>query len=477
MATDNLDYFELFGVTIEDLRQIISKALSRGGDYADIYFEYSLSNELSLRDGQVNSLGSHIDYGVGVRVISGEKTGYAYSEKTTLPEILKAADTAASIADSPLINLSCSVEIKPLKSSDYYPVMQKWSDHSVEDRIPYLQTMNSMIFGADNKVIKVIERMSDSSTKILFFNSLGELYQEERPMASLVASCIMDKEGRVENASASRSFRMGFEFLNQELLDEISSKVVNDCNRLFSASRPRGGEMPVILGAGGAGILLHEAVGHAFEADFIRKNKSIFTGRLGEKICHDSINIVDDGTIPFSRGSINFDDEGIPGQKTYMVRDGFLTSFLHDRISAKHYNVSPTGNGRRESFRYMPIPRMRTTYMESGRAKESDMISAVKKGVYVDTFSNGQVQIGAGDFTFYVKSGYLIENGKLTQPIKDINIIGNGPKALADIVEIADNSAIENGTWTCGKEQYCPVSCGMPSVLISKLTVGGSSDE
>ena len=182
---------------------------------------------------------------------------------------------------------------------------------------------------------------------------------------------------------------------------------------------------------------------------------------------------MDDGTIPFNRGSLKFEDEGSPSQKTYMVKEGVLTSYLHDRISAKYYNTSPTGNGRRESFRYMPIPRMRATYMENGKSTRDDIISTVKKGIFAENFSNGQVQIGAGDFTFYVKSGYLIENGKLTRPVKDINIIGNGPEALAGIVAVASDSIIDNSTWTCGKEQYCPVSCGMPSVLVNKLTVGG----
>ena len=231
--------------------------------------------------------------------------------------------------------------------------------------------------------------------------------------------------------------------------------------------------MPVVMGAGSSGILLHEAIGHSFEADFNRMNTSIFSDKLGKKICSEEISVIDDGTIFGNRGSISFDDEGVLSQKTYMVKDGMLNSYLHDRISANFYKTAPTGNGRRESFRYMPLPRMRATYMESGKSKEADIISSVKKGIFVDNFSNGQVQIGAGDFTFFVKSGYLIENGKLTKSVKDINIIGNGPDALADIVAVADNSQIDNGTWTCGKEQYCAVSCGMPSVLVSKLTVGG----
>jgi TldD protein len=231
--------------------------------------------------------------------------------------------------------------------------------------------------------------------------------------------------------------------------------------------------MSVVMGAGASGILLHEAMGHAFEADFNRKGTSIFADKMGQQICPRGIQIIDDGTLADNRGALNFDDEGIPGQKTYMVEDGVLTSYLHDRISAAHYGVRPTGNGRRESFRYAPLPRMRATYMESGNATAQDLIASVKKGIYVDEFSNGQVQIGEGDFTFYVKAGFLIENGRLTMPVKDINIIGNGPAALADMQGVADDLAIDPGAWTCGKEQSVPVSCGIPTVLIGHLTVGG----
>jgi TldD protein len=231
--------------------------------------------------------------------------------------------------------------------------------------------------------------------------------------------------------------------------------------------------MEVVLGAGESGILLHEAMGHAFEADFNRKNLSIFSDKMGEKIAEDFVNIVDDGTIPVNRGTLNFDDEGNPTEKTILVNNGILTSYLHDRISSKYYKVDPTGNGRRESFRHIPMPRMRSTYMENGPHTRGEIIASVKNGVYVDSFSNGEVHIGQGDFTFFVKFGYIIENGKLTKPIKDINIIGNGPQALADIVMAADDFAIDNGVWTCGKNgQGAPVSMGIPTVKIKKLTVG-----
>lgn len=466
-------YLDLFNVQEGQLREVLEIALQRGGDYADLYFEYTVSNELSLRDGEVNAVSSNIDYGVGIRVVSGDKTGFAFTEQTTLAEMKNAARIAAQIATLPDSVTNIPAAFTPVKGTNYSPILSPWEDHTVTEKMGWLTSLNEKVFAKDSRITKVLERLTDSNTKILFYNSLGESFTDERPMAALVVTCVMEENGRIESSSSSRSFRMGYEFLNEALLDEMAQEAYEKGVILFQATQPKGGEMPVVMGAGGSGILLHEAIGHAFEADFNRKGTSIFSDKLGKQICDKSINIVDDGTLMHNRGSVNIDDEGIPGQKTYMVKDGILNSYLHDRISAKFYNTASTGNGRRESFRFMPIPRMRATYMENGNCREADLIAEVKKGIYVDNFSNGQVQIGAGDFTFYVKSGYLIENGKLTTPIKDINIIGNGPEALADIIGVADNNRIDNGTWTCGKEQYCPVSCGMPSVLIKQLTVGG----
>jgi TldD protein len=294
-----------------------------------------------------------------------------------------------------------------------------------------------------------------------------------RPMALIYAVCIMEDKGRVENFFVGRSYRTGSEILTNELIDELSKEAVEKTAKLFEAGKPKSGEMEVVVAAGDSGILLHEAMGHAFEADFNRKNLSIFSDRMGKKIAEDFVTIIDDGTLPGRRGSLNIDDEGVPTEKTTLVSNGILTSYIHDRISAKHYNVKPTGNGRRQDFRNIPIPRMRSTYMESGPHKKEEIIASVKNGIYVDNFSNGEVNIGQGDFTFFVKFGYIIENGKLTKPIKDVNLIGNGPQALADITMVADDLDITNGIWTCGKDgQGAPVSMGIPTVKIKKLTVG-----
>jgi TldD protein len=464
-----------FGIDEADLRKVLAVALEKGGDYADLYFEHAFNNSLGLRDGEVNSTFAGIDYGMGVRVLSGDQTGYAYVESTGLDEMLQAARTAARIANSSVAGntLGLSHQVKP---ANHYRIKQSWEDVGLKQRIPFVQKLNDRIFELDSRVDKVMVSLSDSSTHILFANSEGIWYEDFRPMVSLSAVCVMQQNGVYENGRAARSFRMGFEFLTDEIVEELAQETIAETVILFDAIKPKGGEMPVVLGAGGSGIFLHEAIGHAFEADFNRKGTSIFSDMLHKKICGDFINVVDDGTIPNNRGSLNIDDEGVLGQKTYIVRNGVLDSYLHDRISARHYGISPTGNGRRESFRHAPLPRMRATYMENGNATEEEMIASVKKGVFVDSFTNGQVQIGAGDFTFFVKSGRLIENGKLTQPIKDINIIGNGPKALADMTMVASNYKMDNGTWTCGKDgQSCAVTCGMPSALVKKLTVGGDN--
>ncbi len=464
-----------FGVSEADMKKVLAAALEKGGDYADLFFEHTFVNSISLQDGAVNRCNSYVDFGMGVRVLKGDQTGYAYVENVTLDEMVKAARTAARIASSGKGKVSAKLVEKAL-SKNFYPVNSSWEEVSLKDKMPYLQRLNDKIFAMDSRVQKVMASQSDSTSHILFCNSEGVMYYDYRPMVTLGATCIMSENGKTENGYAARAYRKGFDFLTDEVVDVIAREAVDGTSILFKAIKPKGGEMPVVMGAGGSGILLHEAIGHAFEADFNRKNVSIFSDQLNKKICNEHISVIDDGTIPFNRGSVNFDDEGVEGQKTYLVKDGVLTSYIHDRISANHYGIAPTGNGRRESFRNFPIPRMRATYMEPGNMKEEDIISTVKRGVFVDKFTNGQVQIGAGDFTFFVKSGYLIEDGKLTQPIKDINIIGNGPKALADITMVASNDQIDNGTWTCGKDgQSCPVTCGMPSALVSKLTVGGES--
>ena len=468
----NKEYFlDTFSTSVRELEKVTAAALSRGGDYCDLYFEYTTFFNLLLKDGVVSSGGFHTDYGVGIRVLKGEKTGYAYSETTDLNDMLNAAKAASAIAYG--VVESRTYACVNDRSMNIYPSVRSWREMSAESLLPFLKSLETKVFQRDNRIVKVIVRLSNSVSDVMMYNSLGELTCDSRPMGSVTVSAVFQHNGKTENNTASRSFRMGSELISERLIDELAEDVVRDMDARFEAVRPKGGQMSVVMGAGASGILLHEAMGHAFEADFNRKGQSIFSDKMGQRVCPSGVNIVDDGTVMYNRGAGNYDDEGVPGQKTYMVQDGILTSYLHDRISASWYGVASTGNGRRENFRYNPIPRMRATYMESGTADPEGIISTVDKGVYVDQFSNGQVKIGEGDFTFFVKNGYLIENGRLTTPIKDINVIGNGPQALADILAVGNDLKIDNGTWTCGKEQSVPVSCGMPTVLISSLTVGG----
>ena len=465
------DYLNIFKVSQENLRALTETALTYGGDYADLYFENTTYFNLLLKDGVVSSGGFHTDFGVGIRVLKGEKTGYAYSESTEMPDMLKAAKAAGVIASG--ISGGRAYGSVCDRKLDVYPVKEDWRLQSPDRFLPFLKELEKEIFSKDSRIVKVIARMSDSVSDVLMYNSLGELTYETRPMGSVSVTAVFQQGDKTENRTASRSFRMGAELIGKSLIAELAEEAVKGIDARFDARRPKGGSMSVVMGAGASGILLHEAMGHAFEADFNRKGQSIFSDKLGQRICPEGINIVDDGTLQWNRGSGNYDDEGVPGEKTYMVEDGILRSYLHDRISAQWYGVKPTGNGRRENFRYHPIPRMRATYMESGNAAPEDIIASVKNGIYVDEFSNGQVKIGEGDFTFFVKSGFLIEGGRLTAPVKDINVIGNGPQALADIAAVGNDMKIDNGTWTCGKEQSVPVSCGIPTVLISRLTVGG----
>lgn len=494
-----------FAVGERDLNAVVAAALKGGAQWADLYFEHLRTRSLSLSDSQVSSAVSQIDYGVGIRALCGDRTGYSYSQSTRLEDMLRAASVAGSIAGacsgsvSPVNILPCSAPtsyaggapcLGPMSfeapcsaptsyagvtpfPGKLYGASSLWDSTPVESFVTLLMELERRIRARDSRVVKVQASIASSLDEILMYNSLGEMCADCRPMCTLSARIVFSSGKVTENRNVSRSFRKGAEMLTPELLEEVVANLCGGIDEMLEARRPKGGRMSVVMGAGASGILLHEAMGHAFEADFNRKGQSVFSDMMGKRVCPKGINIVDDATVPCNRGALMFDDEGVPGQKTYMVTDGVLTSYLHDRISAAHYGVAPTGNGRRESYRCNPIPRMRLTYMESGSSSCADLISSLEKGLYVDEFSNGQVKIGEGDFTFYVKKGYLIENGRLTMPVKDVNIIGNGPEALRGIRAVGNDLKIDNSCWICGKEQSVAVSCGMPSVLVDELTVGG----
>jgi TldD protein len=465
-------YFSVFGID----RALVGKALemagSRGGDFADIFFQHRLLNGIVLEDGKVNRAYAVVDLGAGIRVVKGDQTGYAFTEDLTKEALFKAAATAAVIADGK--GPAGPAGFKSVSGGNFYKTTAGWENVEAAGLKPLLYGMNEKAVACDKRIKKVRVSFEYETDRILVADISGRWAEDCRPMGTTVVSCLAEQDGRREENLAHFAARTGPERFSVETLNGLAVRAAERTILLFDAVRPPPGEMPVVLSAGSSGILLHEAIGHGMEADFNRKNISIYADRMEKKIAEPFVSIVDDGTVTDARGSINVDDEGTPGQRTVLVENGILRSYMHDRISASHYKTAPTGNGRRESFRFRPIPRMRCTYMLNGPHKKDEIIASVKKGVYAVNFTNGQVQIGAGDFTFYIKTGYMIEDGKLTAPIKDTNIIGNGPKVLENVVMAADDMELDTGRWTCGKDgQSVPVSLGLPTVKVSSVTVGG----
>ncbi|MEA1980605.1 MAG: metallopeptidase TldD-related protein [candidate division Zixibacteria bacterium] len=467
-------YMDHFGVSETMIREIMSAAMDKGGDYCDLFFQHKMSSYVALEDDAVNRAYTNVDFGVGIRVIKGDQTGYSFTEDVTLKSMKTAARTAANIAQGIASGEIAKLGYHP--TPNYYQIKTKWEDVTIEQRIPTIQKINKVMHESDKRVIKTNASISDNSAYILIATSDGRLVCDYQPMVRVSGYCTAEQDGKRESNGYDLCGRSGIEFVSSESLDRIGTGAVRRTVNLFDAVKPEAGEMPVVLAAGSSGILLHEAIGHGMEADFNRKNASIFSDKIGKPVAENFVTIIDDGTNQNVRGSINVDDEGMDSQKTYLVKDGILESYLHDRISAKYYGVKPTGSGRRQSFRFAPIPRMRNTYMDNGPHFVEEIISSVKKGIYVEQFTNGQVNIGAGDYTFYVKAGNLIEDGKLTKPIKDINLIGNGPDSLTKVTMVANDMKMAEGGWTCGKSgQGVPVSMGLPTVLVSSITVGGIS--
>jgi TldD protein len=467
-------YFQRFGIDEKMVQQVMAEALHYGGDYCDLFFQNELSNSIRLQDNIVNSASTNVTLGVGIRVLKGDQTGYSFTEDISLASMKAAARTAAMIAQGAA--KKAPETFNATKLMNYYDTQVSFEDVGVKDKVSMLQAINDDVFKQDPRVVKASVRFSDSENYILVVNSEGSIATDYQPMLRISVGCTAEENGKRENNYFDYAARDDIRFLTEERLKRLPREAVARTVKLFEAQSPPAGELPVVLSAGSAGILLHEAIGHGMEADFNRQGISVFSDMMNKKVCEDFVTIVDNGTNPYIRGTINVDDEGIPSQETVLVENGVLKSYIHDRISAKHYGVEPTGSGRRESFKHYPMPRMRNTYMECGPHEFDEMISTVKFGILADQFTNGQVNIGPGDFTFYVKSGSLIEDGKITAPIKDVNIIGNGPEVLKRITMVANDMKLSEGGWTCGKNgQGVPVSQGMPSVLVSSITVGGRS--
>ena len=468
-------FLDWFGVDEAMIRRVLTELTTNGATFADVFFQHSRVNSISLEDGLVSRASTSVDQGVGLRVVVGDQTGFAFTEDLTLESMLAAARTAAAIARGASITTPSGFQ-RPAPNGDLYQVAVPWSDIGVEQKLPLLLKTEALARAADPSVGKVSVSWMDEDERVMVADTSGRLLAERRPNTRLFCSVTATRGGQTFSNTANIAGRNGFDWYTSERLADTAQRAVDRTLILFDAARPPAGEMPVVLAAGASGILLHEAIGHGLEADFNRKGISIYADMMGQKIAPDFVTIVDSGVEPNERGAIAFDDEGNAAQRTTLVENGALVSYLHDATSAAHYKVPSTGSGRRQSFRHAPMPRMRCTFMEDGPHSRDEIIASVENGIIAETFTNGQVQIGAGDFTFYIKNGWLIEGGKVTAPIKDVNIIGNGPEALRRVTMAANDGHLDTGGWTCGKDgQSVPVSQGLPTVLVSKMSVGGSN--
>ncbi len=454
---------------------MLAEALAKGGDFADLYFEHTISNYLMLEDGQVNRAACEIALGVGIRTVKGDQVGYGFTQDFGEKGMLAAAATAATIADA-----KANQPSRRVRASQDRKLLPDWRPRSLRcpsaSKLPIVQSTNDRCFALSPLVTKVSVMFHDQQKRIMIVTSDGVKAEDLQPRSFLNAGVVAEKNGRRERSGWNIGGCREFSFYTPAVVEKIATMAVERALVLFDAVQPPAGEVPVVLGPGMTGILLHEAIGHGMEADFNRKKTSTFSTMIGKKVAEPFVSILDDGTVPNLLGSINVDDEGTPGQKTVLVDKGILTSYMHDRISAKFYNVKPTGNGRRQSYQHYAVPRMRNTYMSAGPASPEDVIKAAGKGIYVQDVANGQVKIGEGDFAFYVSQGRMIEGGKLAAPIKDVNIMGNGPKMLANITMVAsDFEYFLGGGGACGKDgQSAPVGFGLPTCLVKSLTVGGT---
>ena len=467
-------HLDFFSVDEPTLARVMAELTARGADAADLYFQHSRDHSITMEDGIISRASSSVDQGVGLRVVVGEQTGYAFTEDLSVEAMLAAARTAATIAHGGKV--VAPVAFNHASRASYYPLGRPWGDVGVADKLPRIEALHALARGSDTAIEKATVNWADGDEVVLIVDMHGRIHTDVRPMTRLWCTLTAKKNGVSQSNSANLAGRHGFDWYTDERLAFLAKEAHDRTMILFEARRPPAGEMPVVLAAGASGILLHEAIGHGMEADFNRKGTSIYSSMIGKQVAPEFVTIVHDATQPGERGALNVDDEGNPTEKTVLVDRGVMASYLHDSISARHYKHKGTGSGRRESFRHAPMPRMRSTYMENGPHTREEIIASVQKGIIAETFTNGQVQIGAGDFTFYIKNGWLIEDGKITAPIKDINIIGNGPEALRNVTMVANDTKLDFGGWTCGKDgQSVPVSQGMPTTLVSKMTVGGEN--
>ena len=464
-----------FNITRRDLEGHLAEALSQGGDYADLYFEYLLTSSIGIDESIVKSAAQGVSMGVGVRVIAGERTGYAYSDDISPEKIRKAARVAACIAAAP-----AKVEKFDLNEGarhNLYPVLIAPTETAFAERVELVKRADRAARAYDPRIFQVQASYADNLRQVLVATSDGGLTIDRQPLARLSVFALARQDGGPpQRGHSGGGGRVELDyFLNEKTPEGFAIEAAREAVTMLDAVDAPAGETTVVLGPGWPGILLHEAVGHGLEADFNRKGVSAFSGRVGQKVASELCTVVDDGTIRGRRGSLNVDDEGHPTQRNVLIEKGVLRGYLQDRLSSALMRSESTGSGRRESYAHIPMPRMTNTFMLAGESEPEDIIRSVPKGIYCVNFGGGQVDITNGNFVFSASETYLIEDGKLTRPVRNATLIGNGPEALKYVSMVGHDMKLDEGIGMCGKEgQSVPVGTGQPTIRLRELTVGGT---
>jgi TldD protein len=476
LATAKSLLLDPWGLSEADMARALGEIFTHKVDYADLYFQYTRSEGWSLEEGIVKTGSFSIGQGVGVRAISGEKTAFAYSDSLSVDALLSSARAVRGIARHGAGKVKVRARAEPAPSRALYPAVDPLLTMGAPDKVALLERMERMARARDPHVIQVMAGLGAEYDVILVAGSDGRLAADVRPLVRLSLTVIVEREGRREMGHAGGGGRSGLAYFTDDILRGYVEHAVHEALVNLDARPAPAGEMTVVLGSGWPGILLHEAVGHGLEGDFNRKGSSVFAGRIGERVASKGVTVVDDGTLPDRRGSLNVDDEGNATQRNVLIEDGILRGYMQDTMNARLMKTAATGNGRRESFAHLPMPRMTNTYMLGGDTPPEEIVASVKRGLYAVNFGGGQVDITSGKFVFSASEAYMIENGKVTYPVKGATLIGNGPDAMTRVSLIGNDMRLDSGVGTCGKEgQSVPVGVGMPTIRMEGLTVGGTA--
>jgi TldD protein len=476
LATAKSLLLDPWGLSEADMARALGEIFTHKVDYADLYFQYTRSEGWSLEEGIVKTGSFSIGQGVGVRAISGEKTAFAYSDSLSVDALLSSARAVRGIARHGAGKVKVRARAEPAPSRALYPAVDPLLTMGAPDKVALLERMERMARARDPHVIQVMAGLGAEYDVILVAGSDGRLAADVRPLVRLSLTVIVERGGRREMGHAGGGGRSGLAYFTDDILRGYVEHAVHEALVNLDARPAPAGEMTVVLGSGWPGILLHEAVGHGLEGDFNRKGSSVFAGRIGERVAAKGVTVVDDGTLPDRRGSLNVDDEGNATQRNVLIEDGILRGYMQDTMNARLMKTAATGNGRRESFAHLPMPRMTNTYMLGGDTPPEEIVASVKRGLYAVNFGGGQVDITSGKFVFSASEAYMIENGKVTYPVKGATLIGNGPDAMTRVSLIGNDMRLDSGVGTCGKEgQSVPVGVGMPTIRMEGLTVGGTA--